>query len=64
MENKEVRRGHNHNQLKRKIAAGHVVVVNYMSSRILAKVSCSLALPSCVRTLCDCSSAPHKYCQE
>ena len=31
---------------KRGIAAGHVRVVDYVSSRISAKVSCSLALPS------------------
>ena len=46
MENKEVRHGRNHNQWKRGITAGHVEVVDYMSSRILAKVSCSLALPT------------------
>ena len=31
---------------KRGIATGHVTVVDYVSSRISAKVSCSLALPS------------------
>ena len=31
---------------KRGIAAGHARVVDYFSSRISAKVSCSLALPS------------------
>ena len=46
MENKEVRRGHNHNQWKRRIVAGHVGVVDYISSQILTKVSCSLALPT------------------
>ena len=46
MDNKEVRRGRNHNQWKRGIAAGHVGVVDYISSRILAKVSCSQALPT------------------
>ena len=66
MENKEVRRGRNHNQWKRGIAAGHMGVVDFISSRILAKVSCSLALstpddPSCLWTLCDYSSALHKY---
>ena len=46
MENQEVRRGHNRNQLKRGIAAGHVGVVDNRSCRILAKVSCSQALPT------------------
>ena len=46
MENKEVRRGRNHNQWKRGIVVGHVGVIDYISSRILAKVSCSLALPT------------------
>ena len=46
MESKEVRCGRNYSQQKRGIAAGHMRVVDYISSRILAKVSCSLALPS------------------
>ena len=50
IENKEVRRGRNNNEWKRGIAAGHEGVVHYISSWILPKVSCSLALPT-----------PHKY---
>ena len=46
MESKEVRCGRNHSYRKRGIAASHVRVVDYVSSRISAKVSCSLALPS------------------
>ena len=46
MENKEVRCGCKHNQWKRRIAAGHIGVVDYISSWILAKVSCSFALPT------------------
>ena len=46
MENKEVRHGHNHNQWKIRIAAGHMGVIGCINSQILTKVSCSLALPS------------------
>ena len=46
MESKKVRYGRNHGLRKRGIAAGHVRVVDYVSSRISVKVSCSLALPS------------------
>ena len=46
IENIEVRWGHNHDQWKRKIAAGHVRVWDYISSRILAKGGCSQALPT------------------
>ena len=65
MEIKEGRRGRNHSQRKSGIAAGHVRVVDYISSRISAKVSGSLALPSSesssARTLYDSFSVPHKY---
>ena len=44
MENKDVRHRRNPDQGKRGIAAGHVGIVDSISSRILAKVSCSLAL--------------------
>ena len=44
--NKEVRCGRNHSQRKRGNAAGHVRVVDYISPRFLAKISCSLALPT------------------
>ena len=51
---------------KRGIAAGRVRIVDYVSSRISAKVSCSLARPSpdsssvCANSL-RLLSAPHKY---
>ena len=62
MESKEVRRRRNHNQWKRGIAAGQVRVVDYISSRILTKVSYSLALPSPDNSfVCANFSAPHKY---
>ena len=44
MENEEVRHVRHHNQWKRGISAGHMGVVDYISSRILAKVSCSRTL--------------------
>ena len=54
MELKEVRRGRNHNQWKRRTAAGHVEVVDYISSRILVKVCCSQALPTPVDPIRVC----------
>ena len=66
MKSKEVRCRHNHGQRKREIAAGHERVVDYVSFdfRLKSVVHWLFRLPTappCVRILCDCFSAPHKY---